>query len=210
MACPICSQRVVSTGGVCVNPLCTKAKRWLYFNRVLAIAYLDRGTRLYHYIWRTKDGVTDYLVPLGRFLAYYMSEHATLFSEYDIITEVPMHEAKRQARGFDQVVEIMRVAREEVRSEIAESFNDLEKPLLIKVRSTDDVKDMGYWASWTEVNGSVAVNPAWAGQRYQGARVLVVDDVLTTGATMNECARALRSARVARVDGLVLARSPWR
>lgn len=208
--CPICSQRVDSTGGVCVNTLCTKAKRWLYFSRVLAIGYLDADTRLYRHIWRTKDGTRQYLVPLGRFLAHYMSQRATLFSDYDIITGLPMHEAKRSARGFDQVAEILAVALGEIPPQIGNRFNDLDNPLVIKVRPTDEVKGMGYWASWMEVNHSMALNPLWRGPRYRGATVLVVDDVLTTGATMNECARALRSAGVRRVDGLVLARSPWK
>lgn len=121
-----------------------------------------------------------------------------------------MHEAKREGRGFDQVALIMAVAAAQIPAEIAKRINDLENPLLVKVRPTDEVKDMGYWEGWMEIHDSIAVNPRWSGQPYEGTKVLVVDDVLTTGATLNECARALRSAGVRRVDGLVLARSPWK
>lgn len=77
--CGICSQRIVSPSGACTNPLCAQARHWLCFNRAMAIACLDRGTRLYSYIWRTKDGVSDHLKPLARFLAQYVSERAALF-----------------------------------------------------------------------------------------------------------------------------------
>jgi predicted amidophosphoribosyltransferase len=41
----------------------------------------------------------------------------------------------------------------------------------------------------------------------RGARVLLVDDVMTTGATLNECARALKAGGAASVDALVLAKA---
>jgi predicted amidophosphoribosyltransferase len=45
-------------------------------------------------------------------------------------------------------------------------------------------------------------------QRLRGSRVVLVDDVMTTGATLRACTLALLSAGVARVDVVVLARTP--
>ena len=55
------------------------------------------------------------------------------------------------------------------------------------------------------VAGAFAVNPAWR-SRLEGRRIVLIDDVLTTGATAEGCVRALKQAGVARVDVAVIAR----
>ncbi|MBU1156811.1 MAG: ComF family protein, partial [Proteobacteria bacterium] len=56
------------------------------------------------------------------------------------------------------------------------------------------------------VEGAFALAPAWQG-RLEGAWVLLVDDVFTTGATVNECAKVLKQAGAERVEVLTLVRA---
>ncbi|TMJ15257.1 MAG: hypothetical protein E6H02_02290 [Bacillati bacterium ANGP1] len=61
---------------------------------------------------------------------------------------------------------------------------------------------------WRAVRGAFALG--FSTRMLRGARVAVVDDVMTTGATLSECARVLREqGGAAQVDAIVLARQPW-
>ena len=55
------------------------------------------------------------------------------------------------------------------------------------------------------MRGAFDINPRYA-EGLRGARVILIDDVLTTGSTLKACARRLKRAGAARVEALVLAR----
>jgi len=64
-------------------------------------------------------------------------------------------------------------------------------------------------ARWRSVHGAFALG--FRTRMLRGARVLLLDDVMTTGATASECARVLiEDGEAAAVDALVLVRQPWR
>jgi len=206
--CTVCSQRLRVSRRSCRNPLCSGQSAYRKFGKVYAIAYLDQNTALYRAIWAKMGGSRRFLTPLGRLLAGYILLDLSTFSIYDIVTGVPMHSARRETRGFDQVQEIMRVASRSLRRRFGEQIDTQETPCLIKVRSTDSVKDLDYWHSAAELKHSIRVNPDRVND-VRGSRVLVIDDVLTTGSTLNECARVLARCGASGVDGLVITRQPW-
>jgi ComF family protein len=78
--------------------------------------------------------------------------------------------------------------------------------LLMRKRATPSQGEMpSAKARRRNVLGAFGVRPEKAGQ-LDGRNILIVDDVFTTGATLNACARALKRAGAARVDALTLAR----
>jgi predicted amidophosphoribosyltransferase len=82
----------------------------------------------------------------------------------------------------------------------------LERRLLRRTSATRALGHSGSAARMAEVAGAFAVAPA-AAERVRYRRVLLVDDLLTTGATANECAGALRAAVAREVHLLALARA---
>jgi len=79
--------------------------------------------------------------------------------------------------------------------------------LLLRVRDTPHQLGLKRSERETNVRGAFAVDPLRAGE-LSGGSVLLVDDVMTSGATAFEIARTLRQAGAARIHLAVLARTP--
>jgi ComF family protein len=112
----------------------------------------------------------------------------------DALVPVPLAAAREHARGFNQAALLAE------RISLARAV-PMRARWLIRVRSTRVQTDLGAAERRANVRGAFAADPAVATQH-----VVVVDDVLTTGATAAECARALRAAGAARVGVLTVAR----
>ncbi len=137
-------------------------------------------------------------VSLARPLRVLLMERSPLAVDtYDVVMPVPLHPQRLRWRGFNQAQLLARpLAR--AAGVALDCFS------LQRVRPTRPQVELDE----TERRRNVArafqvVRP----QRVDGKRVLLVDDVLTTGATVEECSRVLRRAGAAAVDVLVLARA---
>ena len=122
---------------------------------------------------------------------------STLLKDSDLVIPVPLHPWRLWRRRYNQSAELAR--------RLARDWTLTYDPLaLARSRPTASQGAMASArARRRNVLGAFQVpNPA----RVAGRRILLVDDVLTTGATVEACARALRRAGAARVQVLVLAR----
>jgi ComF family protein len=130
------------------------------------------------------------------------------FDGGDALVPVPLHPRRLRQRGFNQALELARVARALLARRqpgaAAARLPVLERRLLRRVRDTRQLGRLGPAARLIEVAGAFAVA---GGARVRDRRVLLVDDVFTTGATLNECARALRGAGAREVRVIALARA---
>lgn len=124
---------------------------------------------------------------------------APLLGESDLIVPVPLHRWRLWRRGHNQAA-ILALALGRV------TGLPVELGLLKRVRATDSQRGKGASARARNVTArAFAVSGAWR-QRLDGKRVLLVDDVLTTGATLGACADILKGAGAIQVNALVLAR----
>lgn len=115
----------------------------------------------------------------------------------DVVVPVPLHVERLRWRGFNQA---LLLARRLCRAGGARLAVDC----LVRSRPTLPQVELDENARRHNVAGAFAVARRDA---VAGRRVLLVDDVLTTGSTVDECSRALRRAGAAAVDVLVLARA---
>ena len=120
-----------------------------------------------------------------------------LIAEADLVIPVPMHWARRLKRRFNQSAELARAL-----CLAAERRDAFAPGLLRRTRRTgsQDGRDRAGRAA----NRLGCIGLTGNGVALAGCRVLLVDDVLTTGATMNAVAGVCRNAGAASVDILVL------
>jgi ComF family protein len=121
-----------------------------------------------------------------------------LLSEADAIVPVPLHRTRLLTRRYNQAAEIARP--------LSRLSGVLCLPdALVRARATES--QGGKSGSGRRRNVAAAFEvPASRARQVAGRRILLIDDVLTTGATVEGCARALLKAGAARVDVAVVAR----
>ncbi len=123
---------------------------------------------------------------------------AELLEDADIVTPVPLHRWRLLKRRYNQAALI---AAHVGRIGAVAHLPDL----LERHRATPSQGDLGPAARARNVAGAFRLNPRHA-DRVKGSRIVVIDDVLTTGATVGACARVLRRGGAARIDVLSVAR----
>ncbi len=115
--------------------------------------------------------------------------------DFDIITYVPMNRKKQWKRGFNQ----SRLISKNVSKKLKKPFLQLLKENFRSITQ----KDLGYRERFINVLGRYSpVNRS----RIQGRKILIIDDIFTTGATLNECARVLMDSGAKGVFSLTIAR----
>jgi len=137
----------------------------------------------------------------GRVLADLMIERAGIDAPARpaLMFAVPLHVSRLRRRGYNQAFELARM--------LAGALDiPLDRGGLTRTRATAAQTGLDAAARRRNLRGAFKV----ADDRGLPDHVALVDDVMTTGATLRECARTLRRAGVARIDVWVLARAPPR
>jgi len=114
----------------------------------------------------------------------------------DILTSVPMNRQKKRERGYNQS--------ELVAKDIAARMKIPYRELLSEVRGAGTQRSMGYRDRFINVLGRYHSKKS---ETIKGKDILIIDDVFTTGATVNECARVLLDDGARSVFSLTFARA---
>jgi ComF family protein len=133
----------------------------------------------------------------GRLLAQLLAAACADAPRPQALVPVPLHRARLRRRGYDQALELAKP--------LARALDlPLQSRLLQRVRPTVPQSELSAAARRRNLRDAFVV----AADAALPAHVVLVDDVMTTGATLHAAARALRRAGVARVDAWVCARVP--
>jgi predicted amidophosphoribosyltransferase len=188
---------------VCASLGC--ARGWTRIRRIDAVLGYKRGD-VERLILAAKRLDAWAIAALARILAGWLLNVAAPRA-YDAILPVPFHHASLRGRAAHPLTAIYLVARPAVWPRIP--ADDLAPPLLVQTVPQRARRAQSEPARWWSARGSVALG--FPTRTLRGAQVLLVDDVMTSGATVNECARVLLDdGGAAAVDAIVLARQPWR
>lgn len=138
----------------------------------------------------------DYIgTSLSRLLIDFVEDYNLELKLFDLIAPVPLHPKKLREREFNQAQILSKC--------LAGKFGmELSTNNLIRVRDTSTQTDLADRERWHNVAGSFTVRD---GSHLKRKNILLIDDVLTTGATCSEASRALKEAGAGVVFVLTLA-----
>lgn len=209
--CPQCSKKIfmkkIHTCPKCKNPthfgeICSNCKKTKYISGVMIVTDY-KNSLMETLIKKYKYGfVADLAVPLGEILTDFFQKEAIVnnkvFSRFKVenilIIPVPLHKKRSNWRGFNQS--------EELAKNFSRNLNlKIEKDLLIKTTHTKPQAKLNI----NERKNNLKNCFRWKGGKINNKCVILIDDITTSGATLNECAKTLKEAGAKNVWGLVLA-----
>ncbi|BAL23331.1 ComF family protein [Azoarcus sp. KH32C] len=183
--CPVCAIPVKG-GAVCGS--CQREPP-AFDASVAALSYLFPADRL---LQALKYGGR---LAVSQLLAQLLLEWVAP-AEEAVLVPMPLHERRLRERGFNQAVEIARP--------LARAWKlPLELEAVRRVRDTVSQATLPWSRRRVNMRGAFRCDTSFAGKT-----VIVIDDVMTTGATLDELARTLKASGAARVENCVVARTP--
>jgi ComF family protein len=194
--CEHCGRPILSDFAAEISPLlCGLCRRDLY-DFDFARSFAPYGPVASRAILMLKY---EQVLPLGAWFAAKLAELVRANPgrfDADVVVPVPLHAARFRERGYNQAELIARP--------LARLLGlPFKSYLLVRTKPRPDKLKLTTRERWRTVRGAYATRE---GTQVDNLRVLLVDDVFTTGATLDACSRALRKAGAVRVAGLTVAR----
>lgn len=163
----------------------------------------------------TTKALFSYTFPTSAILQHYKYNNAlflsqtfgTLFSEQlaaanqhkaiDLIIAMPLHADRIKERGFNQSLEIAKTMAKQLSI-------PLDKTSCMRIKNTAPQASLPLKARLKNMRGAFQIS---MGNNIKGKRVAIIDDVMTTGASLNELAKTLKKAGATHVECWVIARA---
>jgi len=185
---PLPSWRVISVP-MARCPRCRRTRRLV--DRSMSAGAYDGPLRAVVHALKY-EGRRSLAKPLARLM---QSRCAAVLDGADCLIPVPLHSSRRRARGFNQALDLAR--------QLSKAGPPVRQ-VLRRIRATPT--QTGLPAAQRHRNMRHAFAPAWRERSPHGDVVVLVDDVSTTGATLEACARVLKEMGVREVRAVTAAR----
>ena len=157
-------------------------------NNAAAAYYFTKDSLLQHLMIRLKyRNDKNAGLYLGKLMGYILQQ-AERFTTVDSLIPLPLNEKKEQSRGYNQA------------ALICDGISSVwQKPVfphaMVRSRFTETQTKQGRVSRWQNMEGVFSINPdPAAGLNLENRHILLVDDVITTGATLEACASAILEA----------------
>lgn len=171
-----------------------KSNNPLPIDNFISLFEFNTDSNFYKMIYHLKYyGLYKAAEELGHLLARRLVQFG--FTEYDLIVPVPVHKARKRERGYNQS--------DHIAIGISEAMSiPYDTQIISRIRYTQSQTQLNPSERKKNIKDSFKVN---AGSGLNGKRILLVDDVLTTGSTLLACATELKSNSAEIVDAATLA-----
>lgn len=193
---PFCCQcgRHLSAQNFAKNICSSCIKRPLSFDRAFSPCIYEGVIKelIHQFKYKNKDYLGH---TLSKFMIRFIQEYNLPMNYLDVVIPVPLHKSKFREREFNQA--------QVLGNYIAQNFNKvISNDLLLRHRRTRTQTGLDNNERFLNVRDTFSLNPR---SSIKGKNILLVDDVLTTGATSSEAARVLKGAGANIVFVLTLA-----
>lgn len=133
---------------------------------------------------------------LEKVIEKYLSENTDKFSNIDFVVPVPLHPRRSAERGFNQA--------ELIANKVAFCLKkEMRKDLIVRKKYTSNQAHLGREDRMKNISGAFGLS---SDLNIKDKNILLVDDVFTTGSTMQECAKVLKDTEVSCVIGFTIVR----
>lgn len=176
--CDICGKPLADLNNLCQECKCSQI-------------YFEKAASVFHYagliqsmIYRLKyDGDKDIACPIGLFMSHEVKGRGW-HRDLEMIIPVPLHAERLYQRGFNQSLLLSEIIGRECRL-------DVRDDILKRIRYTESQINFSKFDRIINVKNAFYIEN---NKSVINKKILIVDDIMTTGATLNECSRILKQA----------------
>jgi len=185
--------------------LCSKCKLKLKsLLKLKTIKYKDIYFNTLSYLFKYEGKIRDKLLKykfrdysyLYNFFAQIIINNCNLKSNYDIILPVPIHKKRKAKRGYNQS--------ELIAKEIAKKLN-MEYYNCVLIKDVNNIPQSTLTQAKRQEN-VLGIYKVINSQKIENKSILLIDDIYTTGSTVNECSRVLKQNGAKSIDILTIAK----
>ncbi|MGB6036072.1 MAG: ComF family protein [Cryomorphaceae bacterium] len=176
------------------NPVSNKFRGRIQIDSASAFLYFSRGNSTRAFLHHLKySGRQDIGKRLGALYAKDLANDG--YPAPDVIIPLPLHPSKQRLRGFNQCTSIAEGLQKYLGSEIGSD-------LVQRISNNSTQTKKGRFERWENVERIFAIpNP----EKISGKNVLLIDDVVTTGSTLEACGHTILEAKPTKLSFLTLA-----
>lgn len=196
--CHVCAHSGVTTDSCNWHHSLSGFKRIYAMGKYVPYPRRSKDDLLSYHIWGFKR-FRNYADPLGKGLEVTVQELFSELLESTIIVPIPMHPKRLRERGYNQSLELAKVVEDRLNIQVTD--------ILMKTRNVD-MRGLTWEERSQAVEGLYTLQSETLDE-INDQKVLLIDDVVTTGFTVSECASILKNAGAASVNVLVAGRTAF-
>lgn len=198
LLCLLCLAELPRTGYGAVNPVLQRFTGRVWIEKATAWLHFQKGGRLQQIFhgFKYRDQ-PDLAFKMGQLAAQELKA-SDFFKDIDLLVPVPLHPRKKRLRGYNQAEEIAQGMAKELGIPCAPK-------LLRRRRYRKSQTKEGRFARWLNLKGQTF--ELGKAEKWEGKHVLIIDDVITTGATIEACLSCFTSEQKVKLSVFALAQA---